>query len=93
MPRLFLAMQNDIAHFALRDDDIWIVTFPKCGTTWLQETLTMLVNDLDLVINWRSENLANLIANFKMWIVYELPHFFLHFYKIFQNFARNILHF
>ena len=33
--------------FQLRDDDIWIVTFPKAGTTWTQEMVWMLVNDVD----------------------------------------------
>jgi len=31
----------------LRESDIWIVTFPKCGTTWTQELVWTLVNDVD----------------------------------------------
>merc|ERR1711972_446651 len=49
MPRLFAEeVQERIYNFELRDDDIWIVTFPKCGTTWTQELVWMLVNDLDI---------------------------------------------
>ena len=33
--------------FEVREDDIWICTFPKCGTTWTQEMVWCLMNNLD----------------------------------------------
>ena len=36
-----------IKNMEIFEDDIWIVTFPKCGTTWTQEMIWMLHNNLD----------------------------------------------
>ncbi|XP_063242492.1 luciferin sulfotransferase-like [Bacillus rossius redtenbacheri] len=36
-----------IRDFEARDDDVWVVSFPKCGTTWTQEMVWLLVNDLN----------------------------------------------
>jgi hypothetical protein len=35
-----------VKNFEVFEDDIWIVTYPKCGTTWTQELLWMVNNDL-----------------------------------------------
>ncbi|XP_017073114.1 luciferin sulfotransferase-like [Drosophila eugracilis] len=40
----FLNLVHDMQ---LRDDDVWIVTLPKCGTTWMQELVWLLLNDID----------------------------------------------
>lgn len=31
----------------VRDDDVWIVTLPKCGTTWMQEMVWLILNNFD----------------------------------------------
>merc|ERR1711915_1114947 len=52
MPRIFVEenIKERIYNFELREDDIWIVTYPKCVTTWTQELVWMLVNDLDVEV-------------------------------------------
>lgn len=40
----------------VRDDDVWIVTLPKCGTTWMQELLWLVLYDFDFEAA-RSEHL------------------------------------
>jgi len=45
--RSYLKIKDEIANFPLKEDDIWIVTYPKCGTTWMQEIVTLLINDMD----------------------------------------------
>ena len=37
-----------IKSFPIYEDDIWIVTFPKCGTTWMQELVWLLINNVDV---------------------------------------------
>jgi len=46
-PRSCLKINDSIKNLALKEDDIWIVTYPKCGTTWMQEITTMLIRDVD----------------------------------------------
>ncbi|XP_049944053.1 luciferin sulfotransferase-like [Schistocerca serialis cubense] len=46
-PAGFMDDLPKILDFQVRPDDVWVVTFPKCGTTWSQELVWLLMNDLD----------------------------------------------
>ena len=47
LPRFFTREEKTLTEMKVRDDDVWISTFPKCGTTWTQEMVWNIVNDLD----------------------------------------------
>ncbi|XP_014681222.1 PREDICTED: amine sulfotransferase-like [Priapulus caudatus] len=34
-------------NFEIRSDDIWVITYPKCGTTWTQEIVWLVCNNAD----------------------------------------------
>jgi hypothetical protein len=45
LEKLFTTLKS----FELRNDDIWIVSFPKSGTTWVQEIVYLIMNNCDFV--------------------------------------------
>ncbi|KAH8371464.1 hypothetical protein KR093_007559 [Drosophila rubida] len=38
-------MPDAIHDMEVLEDDVWLITNPKCGTTWMQELLWLLMND------------------------------------------------
>ncbi|XP_070495897.1 sulfotransferase 1B1-like [Chironomus tepperi] len=48
MPRKFVDQDLErVKNMEIYEDDIWVVTYPKCGTTWAMEMIWMINNNLD----------------------------------------------
>lgn len=43
----YLDAADRIRNLTVYEDDVWIVTFPKAGTTWTQEMVWLIDHDLD----------------------------------------------
>lgn len=47
LPASYANIAKRIRELEVKEDDVWIVSFPKCGTTWAQEMLWLLANNFD----------------------------------------------
>nr|CAD7448559.1 unnamed protein product [Timema bartmani]CAD7457250.1 unnamed protein product [Timema tahoe] len=47
MPKYFTKFGDKIQNLEIYNDDVWVVSFPKTGTTWTQEMVWCIANDLD----------------------------------------------
>ena len=53
------AVRNIIENLSVRKDDVFVATYPKCGTTWMQQIVKLIWNngvednrDVDEVLPW-----------------------------------------
>ncbi|KAF2883128.1 hypothetical protein ILUMI_23045 [Ignelater luminosus] len=47
MPPQFAEIAQQISSFKVRKDDVWMISFPRAGSTWCQEMVWLIGNDLD----------------------------------------------
>lgn len=47
MPVRYADLAQPILDLPIRDDDVWVVSHPKTGTTWTQEMVWLIGHDLD----------------------------------------------
>lgn len=46
-PSKFRAASYHLYNFQSRPSDLWVASFPRSGTTWTQELVWMIANDLN----------------------------------------------
>lgn len=47
LPQRYREISEQIRNFNVRSDDVFLCSFPRTGSTWLQEILWLLGNDLN----------------------------------------------
>ncbi|KAF2886189.1 hypothetical protein ILUMI_19984 [Ignelater luminosus] len=57
IPKYYLRFADEIKNFEVKDDDIWVTSYMKTGTTWTQEMVWLIANNLDF--KGAEENLNN----------------------------------
>ena len=59
VPRRFTGdVEDKCYNFQVREDDVWIVSFPKTGTTLTLELVWMLLNDVDVEKWWNTPQMV-----------------------------------
>lgn len=60
LPQRFRDISEQVKNFKVRSDDVFLCSFPRTGSTWLQEILWLLGNDLDFV---KASNIIQQVRN------------------------------
>lgn len=47
MPKAFADIGDSIRDLPIRSNDVWLMSFPRAGSTWAQEMVWLLGNNLD----------------------------------------------
>ena len=74
MPRVFAeTMADKVYSFEVREDDIWVVSFPKTGTTLMLEMLWMIINNMVRCSGVSTQSNVNLMVEHVRRILPTLP--------------------
>lgn len=47
LPAPYAKHADRIRNLEVRPDDVWVITYPKCGTTWTEEMVWLIANNCD----------------------------------------------
>lgn len=47
LPRVYVDHVETVKNFPVFEDDVWMVCYPKTGSTWTQEMVWLLNNNMD----------------------------------------------
>ncbi|XP_015173286.1 PREDICTED: amine sulfotransferase-like [Polistes dominula] len=70
LPERYKHFAEEIENFEIRDDDVWVCTFPKTGTTWTQEMIWCIGNDLNFE-NAKQQLLSERFPFFEVSIIFD----------------------
>jgi len=96
MPHKFKEFVEEIWNFEVRKDDIWIVTYPKCGTTLTQEIVWQILNGVPLQSGEGNKHLFVRSPFLEIGFLKSKPSvrktmkiLYHNFMEIFQNFSKH----
>ncbi|XP_070541049.1 sulfotransferase 1 family member D1-like isoform X1 [Ptychodera flava] len=76
-------LKEAIEKFECRDDDVYVVTYPKSGTTWAIEMVSLILNNADTEYNLSLEQMARVpVLELRTEFAQRIKFFFLIIYRL-----------
>ncbi|XP_070550204.1 sulfotransferase 1B1-like [Ptychodera flava] len=76
-------LKESIEKFECRDDDVYVVTYPKSGTTWAIEMVSLILNNADTEYNLSKEQFARVpVLEMRLELALRIKFIFLIIYRL-----------